>query len=162
MQPGTALPPFMNLTFFYRLLYLSMVDVDVLVHYSSHKIIENADIFLSNMHMPSFFMFVGVSSASISQNPSAITARPGNMVILTCEATGIPAPTIMWRRNGEDVTALDDDRFIASEDGTLTILDSKVSDSGPYVCVADNNVGEPDTATFEIKVAGERKYCIHL
>lgn len=84
-----------------------------------------------------------------------MTATPGDMVVLTCEATGSPPPTISWQRFEQDVSEFDDRRFQVSEDGVLTILHAKVSDSGPFLCVADNGIGEPDIATFEITVSGE-------
>nr|XP_054758295.1 papilin-like [Lytechinus pictus] len=95
----------------------------------------------------------GTSSASIGPSQSPISATPGDMVVLTCEATGSPPPTISWRRFDQDVSEFDDRRFQIGEDGVLTILHAKVSDSGPFVCVADNGVGEPDTANFEITVS---------
>ncbi|XP_030854406.1 papilin isoform X3 [Strongylocentrotus purpuratus] len=95
----------------------------------------------------------GTSSASIGQSQSSVTATPGDMVVLTCEATGSPPPTISWQRFEQDVSEFDDRRFQVSEDGVLTILHAKVSDSGPFLCVADNGIGEPDIATFEITVS---------
>ncbi|XP_072168856.1 papilin-like [Diadema setosum] len=94
----------------------------------------------------------GLSSASISQNPSRIKAKTGSVVVLTCEASGVPTPTITWQRYGQDVATMGDSRLTTGPGGTLTILQAVVSDSGPYHCMADNGVGEPDTALFEIVV----------
>ncbi|XP_071507379.1 uncharacterized protein [Diadema antillarum] len=94
----------------------------------------------------------GLSSASISQNPSRIKAKTGSVVVLTCEASGVPTPTITWQRYGQDIATMGDSRLTTGPGGTLTILQAVVSDSGPYHCMADNGVGEPDTALFEIVV----------
>ena len=37
-------------------------------------------------------------AASITQKPSSIVAEVGENVIFPCQATGLPLPTITWRR----------------------------------------------------------------
>ena len=62
-----------------------------------------------------------------------------NIKSLSCEAFGIPEPTISWEWNNENL-----DSFEITEDG-LSILTKEnvaVSDSGVYTCVAVSIAGQ--------------------
>ncbi|MED6231794.1 Roundabout 2, partial [Ataeniobius toweri] len=63
---------------------------------------------------------------------------------------GHPEPTIFWRK---DKTRLDlkDDR-ITVRGGKLTISNTRKSDSGIYVCVASNMVGERESEKAQLSV----------
>ena len=80
------------------------------------------------------------------------------MVIFNCSAYGIPAPNIVWQKNGQLVinTAnkfrVENTRYNASDsqelspepEGTFSLLialNLATKDSGNYLCRADNNVG---------------------
>ena len=58
---------------------------------------------------------------------------------LSCEAFGIPEPTISWEWNNENL-----DSFEITEDGlsVLTKENVAVSDSGVYTCVAVSIAGQ--------------------
>ena len=65
--------------------------------------------------------------------------RNWNLKSLSCEAFGIPEPTISWEWNNENL-----DSFEITEDG-LSILTKEnvaVSDSGVYTCVAVSIAGQ--------------------
>ena len=83
-----------------------------------------------------------------------------------CTATGIPAPTISWYRNGTELSG--DSRITLSNhtapspaqgDGgmvyivsrTLMLADTRDEDSDTYSCRASNIIGN-DTQDFELVV----------
>ena len=52
-----------------------------------------------------------------------------------CEATGVPTPTIIWKKDGELVT--NDSRHVI-DSKSLRILRAMEGDVGVYACVAWN------------------------
>ena len=67
---------------------------------------------------------------------------------LTCDATGNPEPVLSWFKDENLVNCSNRIRF--SEDNKLlTVTNMKRTDSGKYVCVAHNEVGN---ATSKIAI----------
>ncbi|XP_059140077.1 tyrosine-protein phosphatase Lar-like [Physella acuta] len=60
---------------------------------------------------------------------------------LTCSASGIPSPTIQWRRMNNTVTSSLDGRVRVSDAGVLSVDFVFQNDSGPYECVANSTSG---------------------
>ena len=88
-----------------------------------------------------------------------ITAPPQNKtlterenVTLSCNATGNPAPSISWTKNG---SAANSPRISLSLDNKqLTITNVSRDDSGDYRCVANNSIGAAVTsnaATLDVQ-----------
>ena len=89
-------------------------------------------------------------------------------IAFVCVATGIPAPTISWYRNGVIFNETTNNRIsisppietqpndIFSVLRTLTIDPTRDSDSDTYTCVADNGNRRMsnDTLDFELFVRG--------
>ena len=75
--------------------------------------------------------------------PQNKTVNESNPVLLRCEASGYPAPTITWTKDG---------RKLQGAQRTVNIAQSRKSDAGRYVCTADNGVGQPRTAEAYITV----------
>uniref|UniRef100_A0A3Q0RZP5 Roundabout, axon guidance receptor, homolog 2 (Drosophila) n=1 Tax=Amphilophus citrinellus TaxID=61819 RepID=A0A3Q0RZP5_AMPCI len=85
------------------------------------------------------------------QNPQDVVVAVGETASFECQPPrGHPEPTTFWRK---DKTRLDlkDDR-ITVRGGKLTISSTKKSDSGIYVCVAANMVGERDSEKAQLSV----------
>ncbi|KAM4726792.1 LOW QUALITY PROTEIN: roundabout homolog 2-like [Anableps anableps] len=83
------------------------------------------------------------------QNPQDVVVAVGETASFECQPPrGHPEPTIFWRK---DKTRLDDDR-ITVRGGKLTISNTKKSDSGIYVCVASNMVGERESEKAQLSV----------
>uniref|UniRef100_A0A669BDP7 Roundabout guidance receptor 2 n=1 Tax=Oreochromis niloticus TaxID=8128 RepID=A0A669BDP7_ORENI len=85
------------------------------------------------------------------QNPQDVVVAVGETASFECQPPrGHPEPTTFWRK---DKTRLDlkDDR-ITVRGGKLTISNTKKSDSGIYVCVAANMVGERDSEKAQLSV----------
>ena len=63
-------------------------------------------------------LFAVASVATISPKPS-VTVSEGYSAVVMCTATGVPAPTISWFRNGVPL----------SDDGTTLLITSSTDDS---------------------------------
>ena len=63
-------------------------------------------------------------------------------LLLTCNATGNPTPSISWIKDGSSISTGDDPRIIfGARNETLTITNVNGADRGQYRCVASNNLG---------------------
>lgn len=81
-----------------------------------------------------------------------LTVVVGDNVTMTCTASGDPALTQSWTRNGVGVAG---PRFQVSADGSdLTVSDIILEDEGMYTCHASNIAGT-DTDTVTLDVIGE-------
>ena len=91
------------------------------------------------------------------------------MALFECTATGIPAPTISWYRNGTKLggdthitlsnhttptLVQGDGGMVYSVSRTLMLADTRDDDSGTYTCRASNIV-RSDTQDFELVVQSE-------
>ena len=75
----------------------------------------------------------------ITVHPSAVTKPEGSRIILSCNATGNPEPTISWTKDG---FSYNNSRTSFSKYyKELTIINVTKRDSGKYECVATNGVG---------------------
>ena len=70
----------------------------------------------------------------------------GNNITITCEATGIPLPTIVWTFSGRilmsdsvNTTTVNGDVLRVTE--RLTIMNVSREHTGVYTCSANNSVG---------------------
>ncbi|XP_076126836.1 hemicentin-1 [Alosa pseudoharengus] len=85
-------------------------------------------------------VFVG---PSISAGPLNVTVTSGQRAVLSCEATGAPAPTVTWRRNGAPLnTDLPSGTYRLLSSGSLVLLAPSEDDEGYFECVAENEAGE--------------------
>lgn len=78
---------------------------------------------------------------------------------LPCAAQGYPVPTYRWyKKEGMEKILLMStlNERLAILDGTLVIQDIKIQDSGIYVCIANNSVGE-ERGEVELIVKGTEK-----
>ncbi|XP_037820569.1 papilin isoform X5 [Lucilia sericata] len=75
----------------------------------------------------------------------------GGIAVLRCFATGNPAPNVTWSRNNV-VVDTNQGRYVLTSSGDLTIVQVRQTDSGSYVCVASNGLGEPVRREVELQV----------
>ncbi|XP_022174083.1 papilin isoform X3 [Myzus persicae] len=73
---------------------------------------------------------------------SNVEADEGNFATLRCIVIGTPTPTIVWQKN---TTLIDGSggHYKLFADGTLQIIGLYKYDSGVYICMASNGIGEP-------------------
>ena len=64
-----------------------------------------------------------------------------------CNATGTPNPVIAWSKSQESLPASNS----VTSDGTLTIMNVTIDDSGSYLCSATNTFGT-NSSSVELKV----------
>ncbi|CAH0591583.1 unnamed protein product [Chrysodeixis includens] len=90
----------------------------------------------------------------IVQDPPKITtihtdyykSKEGAAVLkMPCDATGIPKPSIIWKKNGATITP---NSKYSIEAGALIIKNVAVEDASSYTCEASNEVGAA-SATFK-------------
>ncbi|XP_035896391.1 papilin isoform X2 [Anopheles stephensi] len=78
----------------------------------------------------------------VPQEELDIKSEEGGIATLRCFATGFPPPSIRWRK-GEILLNTNQGRYVLSSTGDLQIVQLHRTDSGTYVCIADNGIGEP-------------------
>lgn len=88
----------------------------------------------------------------ITRAPTDVTANIGQFLVrFVCEASGVPNPTISWRKGSNVVQA---GGRVTLSGNQLLINDVDTIDSGTYTCVASNPAGS-DTASAELNVIGK-------
>ena len=101
-----------------------------------------------------FFHYCTVA-ASINKKSSSIVAEVGENVRLQCKATGLPKPTITWRRA---IGSLPKGKT-AVADGNLIIRNIAKTDKGDYVCSAKNFLGQ-DFVVAQLIVIGRLTFTL--
>lgn len=81
--------------------------------------------------------------------------REGDLAKLPCVATGHPPPKYRWYKlTGSQIHPVVASRKVQEVDGTLVFRQASLHDSGKYVCIASNSLGQ-DRADRELVVTGE-------
>uniref|UniRef100_A0A8D0P2M9 Hemicentin-1 n=1 Tax=Sus scrofa TaxID=9823 RepID=A0A8D0P2M9_PIG len=75
------------------------------------------------------------------RTPENISVVEKNSVSLTCEASGIPLPSITWLKDGWPLN-LSSSLRILSGGRTLRLMQTKIEDAGQYTCIVRNAAGE--------------------
>ena len=95
---------------------------------------------------------------SIYRHPENRTASPGDHVVFTCAVEGLPAPSIIWLRDGLEVT----DRKAKTYQGRDSIISELHIASvekhhfGKYTCQAANTIGIVVSKDAMLSLAGKR------
>ncbi|XP_053502500.1 roundabout homolog 2-like [Ictalurus furcatus] len=85
------------------------------------------------------------------QNPTDVVVAAGEPAILECvPPRGHPEPTTYWKKDKVRIDEKDD--RIKIRGGKLMITNARKSDTGMYVCVGTNMVGERDSETAQVTV----------
>ncbi|XP_065114243.1 brother of CDO isoform X1 [Paramisgurnus dabryanus] len=79
----------------------------------------------------------------------SIMVNKGQRLVLECVASGIPTPQVTWAKDGLDLRNHNNTQFLLSN---LLIDTASESDSGTYVCHADNGIGSANSATVRYDV----------
>ena len=75
-------------------------------------------------------------------NPQNVTVNETNPIVMSCDASGFPEPSLTWIKNGQVVAKVKQ----------LNIQRSNRSDAGMYVCTVSNGVGQDKAARVYITV----------
>lgn len=83
-----------------------------------------------------------------SPSPDVITLNEGENLKVQCLASGNPQPKLTWSKKGDkaDHTIIDD---VKSE---LILENVDQTHADTYSCTANNNIGNPVTSEFQVKV----------
>ncbi|XP_023810079.1 hemicentin-1 isoform X2 [Oryzias latipes] len=81
-----------------------------------------------------------------SSQPVKISVIEGEDALLPCDVRSVPPPTISWAK-GKQLISPFSPRHIQLSSGSMKILETRVSDSGFYVCVASNIAGNLTLST---------------
>ncbi|XP_041765619.1 papilin isoform X3 [Anopheles merus] len=87
----------------------------------------------------------------VPQEELDIKSEEGGIALLRCFATGFPPPSIRWRK-GEIMLNTNQGRYVITSNGDLQIVQLHRTDSGTYVCIADNGIGEPALREVQLTV----------
>ncbi|KAJ0065491.1 hypothetical protein NL108_012446 [Boleophthalmus pectinirostris] len=80
---------------------------------------------------------------SISEGRTNVTVTVNIQTTLSCEATGIPKPTVSWRKNGRLInTDQNQNMYRLLSSGSLVVIAPTVEDTAVYECVVSNEAGE--------------------
>ncbi|KAM9810462.1 hemicentin-1 [Neosynchiropus ocellatus] len=79
-----------------------------------------------------------------------VTVVQGSLVTLTCEARGVPPPTLTWMKDGQPLS-LHRNLLLDGQETRLQLPDVAPSDAGLYSCVASNQAGS-STKTFNLTI----------
>ncbi|XP_065792283.1 hemicentin-1 isoform X4 [Muntiacus reevesi] len=89
---------------------------------------------------------------SIALGPTNITVTVNVQTTLACEATGIPKPSINWRKNGHLLNVdQNQNSYRLLSSGSLVIISPSVDDTATYECTVTNDAGE-DKRTVDLTV----------
>ncbi|XP_077270107.1 proteoglycan-like sulfated glycoprotein papilin isoform X5 [Temnothorax americanus] len=80
-----------------------------------------------------------------------VSAQEGGYVTLKCVALGNPRPIITWRKDTTLIGPSEKRRRILL-DGSLQIINLYTYDRGTYVCTADNGLGPPVRAEYQLDI----------
>lgn len=109
-------------------------------------------------------LFTGNEVIEVVAISDSTTLSQGETALLTCITHGLPYANISWMHNGQAVTNSSNKILILEEQfteegllfqrSTLQICDSKIRDSGSYICVANNNLDYVNAST-QLALFGE-------
>ncbi|XP_031431207.1 LOW QUALITY PROTEIN: hemicentin-1 [Clupea harengus] len=97
-------------------------------------------------------VYVPPTIAWTSRNNITVTVNV--QTTLSCEATGIPKPTVSWARNGRPLhTDHNQNMYRLLSSGSLVVIAPTVEDTGVYECVVTNEAGQDNrTITLTVQV----------
>lgn len=93
----------------------------------------------------------------ITTKPENQSVEEGKTVTLACTATAVPPASISWTKDGNRLVIAENSNFNLQKNGTLTITQAKITDSGSYRCSVDHPGGWTDSATAKVVVMGAVK-----
>lgn len=94
------------------------------------------------------FVRAGTSEApAVITQPASQTIPPGSSITFTTAASGSPAPTFQWKKDGTAISG--------ATDSTLTLAHVTTADAGSYTVTATNSAGSAtsNAATLTVIVA---------
>ncbi|XP_060552023.1 hemicentin-1-like isoform X2 [Ruditapes philippinarum] len=82
---------------------------------------------------------VQVPPRMVGRQPLYLNTAEGRSIVLPCDVTGTPVPTITWQKGAKVVRGGPGIEVI--ENGSLLVQNTKEEDAGVYLCIAQNDAG---------------------
>ncbi|XP_062857960.1 hemicentin-1 [Trichomycterus rosablanca] len=76
-----------------------------------------------------------------SDKVSPLTVTEGGLITLVCESSGVPPPSLTWRKNGVELRA-DSRARVLSGGRQLQIASAERTDAASYTCTASSSTGK--------------------
>ncbi|KAI8779431.1 hemicentin-1, partial [Biomphalaria glabrata] len=89
-----------------------------------------------------------IERQGINVQPKVIA---NSTVSLSCPATGVPPPKIVWQKDGQVIESQPGVVEVRGNGTELVLVQAQVSDSGRYRCLASNQAGD-DSINFQLSV----------
>ncbi|KAI5614770.1 hemicentin-1 isoform X1 [Silurus asotus] len=84
---------------------------------------------------------------SVAEGPTNVTVTVNIQTTLSCEATGIPKPTVTWTKDGRLLnTDQNQNMYRQLSSGSLVIIAPTINDAALYECVVSNEAGQDSRA----------------
>ncbi|XP_053542916.1 hemicentin-1 isoform X1 [Ictalurus punctatus] len=84
---------------------------------------------------------------SIAEGPTNVTVTVNIQTTLSCEATGIPKPTVTWNKDARPLnTDQNQNMYRQLSSGSLVIIAPAVHDAALYECMVSNEAGQDSRA----------------
>ena len=97
------------------------------------------------------FFEIAVRAEIVSHPQANVTKEEGSKLTLFCNATGNPAPIILWTKDGSSIG--NNSRISFSIPGRLLIIsNANRTDSGHYRCVANNSLGNDTSNVTNVDI----------
>ncbi|XP_049713199.1 roundabout homolog 4 isoform X1 [Elephas maximus indicus] len=94
---------------------------------------------------------VAVLRKDFQVQPQDMVAMVGEQIVLECGPPwGLPEPTVSWWKDGKPLDLQPGQHTMSS--GSLLVARAEKSDSGTYMCVAANNVGQRESRAARVSV----------
>ena len=93
-------------------------------------------VYATNVNDGTVTVLTWLATPTITMQPTSQTVNAGHAVTLTVTASGAPAPTFQWKKNGVNIPG--------AVGGTYTIANAALSDAGNYTVVATNSDGSDE------------------
>ena len=88
-----------------------------------------------------------------------VTALTNTNITIQCHASGVPAPTVTWSKDGKVVNSKGS--YTVKDDGLLVINGATHEDSTRYTCTVDNAAGT-DSASSTVRIVGKISIMVFL
>ncbi|KAM4632544.1 protein sidekick-1-like [Discoglossus pictus] len=80
--------------------------------------------------------------------PRKIVTEVNKNIDLPCQASGVPAPSLVWYKDAQEISMLQDPRYKTLANGSLQIESLHPEDLGIFQCFAKNEAGEIQMQTY--------------
>ena len=77
-----------------------------------------------------------------------LTALTNTSITIQCPTSGIPTPTVTWRKDGQNISG--GGRYTVQDDGSLLISEADEDHSARYTCTAVNVAGKDSCGTASV------------